>query len=986
MAAKLKKRALAEYGEDLPQPHSSSEVMLVGEGMEGKKKRLRSIVCEGSVRLPLAVRPLSETFPLAEAVSVEAITALLILTQSSLPRRGREELREMADLVWQTVLKHTEDDLSARLLLFLEQILSQGSLASEGARQWLREKLPEWFVLVEKAPLHQAFVVESLKFFAHLHLFKVSLSSGLCEQAMEMAAHKIKSPDVRLQVACLQLLGECVEQAQHSQGGGQRVSGRIHGLASKYCQSQEPRVRKQAFQVLLEIIRGLPQKFSFTVYRSVCKGLEDDYEGVRIVALDLIYAMAKAHAQEVLRENKSEKRLADEAFVCICNAINDLSVKVREKAADLMGQMDFVSQRYLEQTLDKKLMSNLRVKRTAHERESKLVSSGEWSTGKKWADDAPKEELDATSVNIMSLGACGAFVHGLEDEYLCIRSAAVSSLTRLSVKHPKLAVLALDFIVDMFNDEIELVRLKAIESLRQIGSHISLQVNQLEIILTALDDYSLLIRERLHYMLQSSNLATKDGLKRVIQKLLDNLKKYPQDKRSIFGTFKTLGDRHAELTLPLVPHLLEIHPFFDTAEPDLEDPSYLCILILVLNAAYRCPTMEPLLDSHTKRHFHYLIDTYPHLTPKDCQSIKRKGRVSTIDVTKANTEAFLRKIVSQVMDSDHMSMSNRIKVLNRACSDLKRLGSFEPSVAHRAQFLHLYVECQALMLRCLATRFWTQSLILSQQEKSVLKSMISKLHANSLQLQFRFSHLSKEQRRQVQLLKIHILSLHTLFIVQASNKSALSVTEDFFAEVEDLINTFETPEEVDQSPYFASLLAALSASEDHKPGALAKIVQPLLLSHPLEALSLKENMISMSYATIYDPAGMNETPLKYVAGMILSVPVDCEIFHTPSPGAIRIAIRTPDQKVQLVTPKSTQFIPKDDEPDSYRLLTEALMSHHQVWSEALHVEIGVVLDISAFCSIKSGLRKSHVVDETRLIPLCDSVRVYVLPKAAKRGI
>eukprot|EP00095_Tigriopus_kingsejongensis_P008321 snap_masked-scaffold871_size86487-processed-gene-0.16 protein:Tk08321 transcript:snap_masked-scaffold871_size86487-processed-gene-0.16-mRNA-1 annotation:"hypothetical protein PHACADRAFT_156102" len=93
-----------------------------------------------------------------------------------------------------------------------------------------------------------------------------------------------------------------------------------------------------------------------------------------------------AHAQEVLRENKSEKRLADEAFVCICNAINDLSVKVREKAADLMGQMDFVSQRNLEQTLDKKLMSNLRVKRTAHERESKLVSSGETKKGRKCRD------------------------------------------------------------------------------------------------------------------------------------------------------------------------------------------------------------------------------------------------------------------------------------------------------------------------------------------------------------------------------------------------------------------------------------------------------------------------------------------------------------------------------------------------------------------------------------------------------------------------
>lgn len=46
------------------------------------------------------------------------------------------------------------------------------------------------------------------------------------------------------------------------------------------------------------------------------------------------------------------------------------------------------------------------------------MTSGEWASGKKWADDAPRELVDADSVNLMSSGACGAFVHGLEDEYL----------------------------------------------------------------------------------------------------------------------------------------------------------------------------------------------------------------------------------------------------------------------------------------------------------------------------------------------------------------------------------------------------------------------------------------------------------------------------------------------------------------------------------------------------------------------------------------
>lgn len=65
-----------------------------------------------------------------------------------------------------------------------------------------------------------------------------------------------------------------------------------------------------------------------------------------------------------------------------------------------------------------KLLLLAYLQRTAHELAWENVTSGEWASGKKWADDAPKEVLDADSINLMSSGACGAFVHGLEDEFL----------------------------------------------------------------------------------------------------------------------------------------------------------------------------------------------------------------------------------------------------------------------------------------------------------------------------------------------------------------------------------------------------------------------------------------------------------------------------------------------------------------------------------------------------------------------------------------
>ena len=215
----------------------------------------------------------------------------------------------------------------------------------------------------------------------------------------------------------------------------------------------------------------------------------------------------KNRCNRTFKFSGTTQRLIDDAFGKICYAVQDLSVQVRELSVKLIGSLHKVSPSFLEQTLDKKLMSNMRSKKSAHERQAQQVASGEWSSGKKWADDAPREELEADSVNLMAMGACGAFIHGLEDEFLAVRSASIDSITALSIQNPRMANLALDFLVDMFNDEIEAVQLKAIEALTMIADHISLQVHQLETILWALDTYSIFGKKYLmHYALFSSSI------------------------------------------------------------------------------------------------------------------------------------------------------------------------------------------------------------------------------------------------------------------------------------------------------------------------------------------------------------------------------------------------------------------------------------------------------------------------------------------------
>lgn len=204
-------------------------------------------------------------------------------------------------------------------------------------------------------------------------------------------------------------------------------------------------------------------------------------------------------------------------------------------------------------------------------------TSGEWSSGKKWADDAPKEKIKADSISLMASGACGALVHGLEDEFLEVRTASVNSLCRLALINSDFAVSSLDFLVDMFNDEIEEVRLKAIFSLTAISEHIILREDQLETMLSSLEDFAVEVREGLHIMLGACKVSTQACLTLVVQKLLDVLSKYPQDKFSAFGCLQKIGQKHPELCMSLAPQLLQDHPFFDSAEKDVEDPA--CILL-----------------------------------------------------------------------------------------------------------------------------------------------------------------------------------------------------------------------------------------------------------------------------------------------------------------------------------------------------------------------------------------------------------------------
>ncbi|KAG8251766.1 Integrator complex subunit 4 [Homalodisca vitripennis] len=598
----------------------------------------------------------------------------------------------------------------------------------------------------------------------------------LAKQYLNDTSHLVKQK-------ALDVLGELLPVGQQTEASLQTTVR----LISDYAQSQDARVRSTAFNTLI-VLHGRGLKLQASLYDETCEALKDDYEIVRRAALQLIYLLAKSYPDHPakLADSDEELRLVDDAFGKICNAVNDLSMRVRTQAAQLLGSLTLVSPKFLHQTLDKKLFSNMRKKRSAHERAWESVTSGEWSSGKKWADDAPQEMLDAHQINLISSGSCGAFVHGLEDEFLEVRSASVDSICSLSLNNPQFANLALDFLVDMFNDEIEDVRIKAIDSLTKISRHTVLREDQLETILGALEDVSMDVREGLHRMLASCSLSTKGCLQMCVESLLDNLKKYPQDKKSTWRCMQRIGSRHPELTLPLVPELLSIHPFFDTAEADVEDPAYICILMLVFNAAQHCPTMLQLFEETTVKHYGYLRDTMPQLVPP-----LKLGALMTTELATlpSSTPQFLTTLLSRLEGAPNARV--HMELLLAAERDLNRLATIDDSVSGAAQFTALYITSQLLMSKVLADKMWCSNAANALQGNSIKNSIIQLLQ-HCFKLQHLFTGLRSADKATVKQFKLKTLALQLVHVVRASNHSALALCQHFLAQGEHRLHSSDT--------------------------------------------------------------------------------------------------------------------------------------------------------------------------------------------------
>lgn len=557
------------------------------------------------------------------------------------------------------------------------------------------------------------------------------------------------------------------------------------------------------------------------------------------------------------------------------------------------------------------------MKKSAHERNRESYAAGEWSSGKKWADDAPQGDIQPESITLMDIGACGAFIHGLEDEFMQVRMATLNSISKLAELFPCFAAQSLDFLVDMLNDEIEDIRLIAIHCLGKVcQKSLILREDQIEIILPVLKDASSNIRESLHVMISKCKVASRQSVKSCIDNLLENLKRYPEDRASVWKCFQMLGKNHAEFLPSLVQELLSIHPFLDLQEPSLEDHLYIGVLILVVNGAAHSKEIIQVFEKYKvfSRHYTYLRDLVPELVPvikeldKDSDIMQTANDDQPDDARgETNIERFLLNVFERIqssIESGEQSLETQLSIIKLSISDLQRISTIEKLMSNAAEFAKYYLECQMLLRNILNDSNWINVFSVASLQSSSFRSSLHQILLITFKLIHQFHGLHPVQSGLVLEIRVKALAIQLIAVIHGSNVSALTLCEAFLEEVFALKRHLEE-HNLKCDDLTTEVIDEISALKEPKPGSVARILKPLFMvssktfkdtraiTQLVDTSIVKDYQLinlKKSYAVIDEPKERTETPLKFTSGLILTLKLDSKLYNIKDIKNIRLKV------------------------------------------------------------------------------------------------
>ncbi|KAI9255512.1 armadillo-type protein [Sporodiniella umbellata] len=696
----------------------------------------------------------------------------------------------------------------------------------------------------------------------------------------------------------------------------------IQRMVSHYAQDHEPRVRKSALDSLVQMhLRGCPLDLS--IYQLSVSALRDDYEEVRMGGLNLMGVLSSLypeHRMKLDHEQLDETvRLIDDAFNKVCDLVNDATVVIRTKACVMMASYQNVGSDMLQQTFSKQIMSHLKRNIPRYKQQQKKYTNGVIPVAEGDFD------VESDEFHILDSGACGAFIHGLEDEYQEVRYASIDSICELCMYNEELTKKAVENLVDMFNDEIDKIRVNAIQSLRKIGTRslVQLDEEQLEIAVGAFEDSDPVARHASHDLLTVVRLTQKNTLATLLEALEANMKRYPQDILSIYRSLGKIGKRHDDYMEDLTPSLLKLDKRYLPREANVDDLMYTAYVILIANACVSNHKLLRTLPKYIFRHFAYFKSKYPECLPNlrklyKTAGIQLEGDVDCLPMTFSESEKkrvssdaeIYMKATENMLETLQITLHKKsqydvsLVTLDAAASrNFKYVASLKPVDSGKSELAQLYIECYKIMIR---------------MKQSHLSGNFSSAVQKEAALLFKYAYT----------IEYTFLGLPTDTLHAAAQFRLLATLK----RVELVQKRFQ---QSSLDPLYSDLEKAIESPNTSSISALYSFITTFLpLPIPLK------NLVKQSSAVITSPLANPDKPYSYISAYPLKLDVEADVFNIDDVNSIAVEIVLPDQSSHVFWPSPDDFRP--NKPLDYTLSTHVELSLSS-WQSVNAISIRIII-------------------------------------------
>ncbi|CAF2644910.1 unnamed protein product [Rotaria sp. Silwood2] len=678
----------------------------------------------------------------------------------------------------------------------------------------------------------------------------------------------------------------------------------------------DARVRAEALRTIVDLFKckvGLDSKH----YSSFVECLQDYYAEVRLAAGEALFLLATNAPDSIVPSglsNDESSKLINEIFRLICDLTNDEAKIVRVQAMKMIGQLcrNGVDINLIHQTLDKKLL-RITKKKAFIAKVEQLGSE---------MDDITVHDVtvDAQSASITAIGPCGALISGLEDEYSDVRAAAIDSCYDISCCHDVFQSKLVEYIVSMFDDDIEHVRLQAMRILGKIARGRVLSGEQVLSILTELLSRSYDIRSALHDVLRVVRIGDPDTLFKLFHRLVENIQRFKTDTHSVLRCLRELGQNNSAFIALLLPKLLPMHSYLDVQEPQFSKIDHTCALILVLNAALHHPSIVSVLPDYVFRHYRYLRTKEPELTPNLQTSFSRVQLTKTFDVdtslpvTIPSSHDVFERILKLSEQSQDLHPNDRQKFYRSLAAELHKVAEMDIDLLAISECISLYYEVLAIITYQCNTRNCLKAL-------SICKHLLTVFHGYS----------------EKQLLVFQELHLYChLFLISIQTKLTTNVRQRCYKHIQWQRNQLklndEQQKDIDEKLLHTNLISyAQQYISIMSKNVLSNKTNFFKANDPIRMVSVK----------FLEPESNIEQVLEFLPGLSVSISCLMNAKNLDRQQNINIKVTYLDGQYCLL-PINDDNIRTLTEDNSLRIDSKVTFSH-QHWLRPCYATFSVVL-------------------------------------------